>query len=176
VPVWRIDLVGHSMGGLVCRLACAHGAVEGDRWPELVRHVVYLGSPHAGATLARGVGAVAGALSARSGARAWGEFLDLRSAGIHDLSRGVPPGRCAPLASARHHSVVAELTGSERNPVGRLLGDLLVHARGADIGVGDRLRLAPAHHFDLLNHPTVYQALRDWLDDGDHTGDRPADD
>jgi hypothetical protein len=25
---------------------------------------------------------------------------------------------------------------------------------------------APAHHLDLLNHPLVYQALRDWLGDG----------
>jgi hypothetical protein len=171
VPVRRIDLIGHSMGGLVCRMACAHGVAEDARWPGLVRHVVYLGSPHGGAALARGVGALAGALAARPGARAWGEFLDLRSAGVHDLSGGVPPGRGTPLASARHHTVVAELAGSERNPVSRLLGDLLVHAPSADVGVGDRLRLAPAHHFDLLNHPAVYRALRGWLDDDDPPAD-----
>ncbi|GAA5166938.1 permease [Pseudonocardia eucalypti] len=165
VPVGRVDLIGHSMGGLVVRLACAHGVARGARWPELVRHVVYLGSPHAGASLARSVTAVSGLLSARPATEAWAEFLDLRSAGIGDLAGGVPPAGSALLPSARHHSVVAELTGSERHPVSRLLGDLLVASRSADIGVGDRLRIAPAHHFDLLNHPLVYRALRNWLHD-----------
>jgi hypothetical protein len=166
VPVGRIDLIGHSMGGLVCRLACQHGVDHEARWPGLVRHVVYLGSPHAGASLARGVRLLAGLLATLPESRAWAEFLDLRSAGIHDLSDGVPPASCTPLPSARHHTVVAELTGSERHPVGRLLGDLLVRSVSADVGVGDRMRIAPAHHFDLLNHPVVYRALRDWLDDG----------
>ncbi|WP_051580346.1 esterase/lipase family protein [Pseudonocardia acaciae] len=161
VPVRRIDLIGHSMGGLVCRLACGHGVAAGARWPELVRHVVYLGSPHAGAALARGAAAVAGLLSARPASRAWGEFLDLRSAGIQNLSGGLAGLDCPPLASAEHHTVVAELTGSE------LLGDLLVRSTSADIGVGDRLRIAPAHHLDLLNHPLVHRALRDWLGERD---------
>jgi hypothetical protein len=29
--------------------------------------------------------------------------------------------------------------------------------------VGDSVRIAPAHHFDLLNHPEVYRALHTWL-------------
>lgn len=165
VPVSRVDLIGHSMGGLIVRLACAQGVSRGSRWPELVRHVVYLGSPHAGASLARAVTALSGLLSARPATAAWAEFLDLRSAGIQDLDGGVPPAGAALLPSARHHSVVAELTSSERHPVGRLLGDLLVASPSADIGVGDRLRVAPAHHLDLLNHPLVYRALRNWLDD-----------
>lgn len=167
VPVRRIDLIGHSMGGLVVRLACAHGVARASRWPELVRHVVYLGSPHAGASLARAVTTASGLLARRPVTAAWAEFLDLRSAGIHDLDSGVPPAGAPPLSSARYHSVVAELTRSERHPVARLLGDLLVGSPSTDIGVGDRLRIAPAHHFDLLNHPLVYRALRGWLDDGE---------
>jgi pimeloyl-ACP methyl ester carboxylesterase len=173
VPMHRVDLIGHSMGGLVLRLACAQGLAEGARWPELVRHVVYLGSPHAGASLARGVEVLSGLLSARPATAAWAELLDLRSEGIQDLSGGVPAAGAVPLPSARHHTVVAELTRSERHPVGWLLGDLLVRSPSADVGVGDRLRVAPAHHLDLLNHPLVYRALRDWLDD--HAGD-PAPD
>lgn len=167
VAVRRIDLIGHSMGGLVCRLACQYGVDHDAGWPELVGHVVYLGSPHAGASLAKGVGMLADLLSTWGASRAWGEFLDLRSAGIHDLSAGVPPAICSPLPSAKHHTVVAELTGSERHPVGRLLGDALVRSVSADVGVGDRLRIAPAHHFDLLNHPGVYRALRNWLSQDD---------
>jgi len=165
VPVRRVDLIGHSMGGLVIRLACARGLAEGARWPELVRHVVYLGSPHAGAALAKGVTALSGLLSTRPATAAWAELLDLRSAGIRDLSGGIPPAGASPLPSARHHTVVAELTSSERHPVGRLLGDLMVTSPSAEVGAGDRLRIAPAHHLDLLNHPQVYRALRDWLDE-----------
>lgn len=163
VPVARIDLIGHSMGGLVARVAGAHGIAAGFGWPELVRHVVYLGSPHTGAALARGATAVAGLLGARAASRAWGEFLDLRSAGIRDLSAGLPPPEAVPLPSAAHHTVVAEVTRAQRHPVGQFLGDLLVRSDSAELDTGDLLRIAPAHHFDLLNHPDVYRALRTWL-------------
>ncbi len=45
--VERIALVGHSMGGLVARSACARG---GD-WTARVSHTISLGTPHDGAPL-----------------------------------------------------------------------------------------------------------------------------
>jgi len=163
VPVRRIDLVGHSMGGIVIRLAAAVSADA--RWSRLVGHMVYLGSPHAGAALAQGAGALARLLTARTGSRAWGELLDLRSAGIKDLGAGVGSAPATPLAHAKHHTVIAELTNSERHPVARLLGDVLVSSGSAQLEVGDRLRIARAHHLDLLNHAEVYEALLRWLGD-----------
>jgi hypothetical protein len=163
VPVRRIDLIGHSMGGLASRLACARGVADDAAWTGLVRHVVYLGSPHGGAALARGAAVLAGVLSANPFSRGWGELLDTRSAGIRDLSAGVASAGAALLPSAEHHTVVAELAGSEKHLVSHLLGDLLVRSTSAQVGVGDRLRVAPAHHLDLLNHPLVYEALRRWL-------------
>jgi hypothetical protein len=63
-----------------------------------------------------------------------------------------------------------------RNPVGpvaELLGDLMVQPRSAsgDTGDDDRLSFPPdhvhriggLHHLDLLNHPLIYQRIRDWL-------------
>ena len=54
-----------------------------------------------------------------------------------------------------------------------LLGDLLVPPRSAtgDTGDDDRLAFPPdhvhriggMHHFDLLDHPRVYEQIRDWL-------------
>lgn len=156
VPVTRIDLVGHSMGGLIIRSACAHGA--GSGWLPLVRHLVYLGTPHTGAPLARGLGLLAAALRRVPETRAWGELVGLPGSGVHDLRTGLdappPPG-------VAEHSVVAELVDG---PVGRQLGDLLVRAVDAHRD-GDLLTIAPAHHFDLLNHPEVYHALRGWLSD-----------
>jgi hypothetical protein len=182
-PVRRIDLIGHSMGGLVVRHAVAHGlgrsagdepgvagrgASDGDGdavglgWPPLVGHVVYLGSPHTGASLARGAGRLAALLAARPASQGWGELLELPGSGVFDLRAGVP-GSMVPLPTAEHHSVVAELTRSERHIVGRLLGDLLVSRSSGRLPGGDYLRIAPAHHFDLLNHPEVYRALLNWL-------------
>ncbi len=155
VPVTRIDLIGHSMGGLIIRSACAQGSAE---WVRLVRHLVYLGTPHAGAPLARGLGRLSAVLGRAPETRAWGELVGLPGSGIHDLRVGLdapaPPG-------VAEHSVVAELAGG---PVGRQLGDLLVRAVDAHRD-GDLLTIAPAHHFDLLNHPEVYRALRGWLTD-----------
>ena len=79
-----------------------------------------------------------------------------------------------PLPHARYHLVSATLTRSPRHPVGRFLGDLLVRqpsaygrspvAQGPGLFPGaDELHLPRAGHFDLLNHPGVHAALRDWL-------------
>ena len=51
VPVTRITLIGHSMGGLVARAATNHATASGQTWQHLVRDVVCLGTPHAGANL-----------------------------------------------------------------------------------------------------------------------------
>ena len=45
VPVQRLALVGHSMGGLVVRSAGHAGTERGDRWPSLVDTTVSLGAP-----------------------------------------------------------------------------------------------------------------------------------
>src|SRR5690606_6137778 len=60
VPVERIVLIGHSMGGLVIHgaLAAAAAASEaGDSrvWVELVTETVALGSPHHGSAISRAV-------------------------------------------------------------------------------------------------------------------------
>ncbi len=49
--VTRITLVGHSMGGLVARAATNHATATGGSWHHLVRDVICLGTPHAGANL-----------------------------------------------------------------------------------------------------------------------------
>jgi pimeloyl-ACP methyl ester carboxylesterase len=60
VRVREIDLIGHSMGGLVLRSACHYGtdsATVADRlrrrgpWPARVKRVVLLGVPNSGANL-----------------------------------------------------------------------------------------------------------------------------
>jgi hypothetical protein len=120
-------------------------------------------------------------------------LLNLRSVGVKDLRfgavveedwRGVDPDellrdRCVDvpfLDHARYHFIGATVTTSSDNPVGAAVGDLLVPFSSA-VGRGRRRRvpfaaehgrhLGPLHHFDLLNHPAVYQQLRTWLTAGE---------
>ncbi len=59
VPVERIALVGHSMGGLVTRVAGTHES----QWRKQLTHVACLGSPHQGAPLEQVVHRAAGLLA-----------------------------------------------------------------------------------------------------------------
>ena len=99
VRVRELNLIGHSMGGLVIRSAChygRHSATLVDRlrrrgpWPSRVRRVVLLGVPNRGA----GLEAIANLTSAALWSvplpttRLIGAGLDRRSEGIKDLRWG----------------------------------------------------------------------------------------
>lgn len=172
VPIRRLDLVGHSMGGLVLRHACHAAVGDGAAWVRSVRRMVYLGSPHQGAPLAHGVDRLATRLAGSAGDRArrssslgrpWAEFLDRRSAGIRDLVAGVSDAEVPLLAGASHHAVAACLTASEHHPLATVLGDLLVPVDSARGAVADVETLPSSHHFHLLNDPAVHDHLLRWL-------------
>ncbi|GAA4695894.1 hypothetical protein [Nocardioides nanhaiensis] len=178
VPVERVALVGHSMGGLVVR---ASGAVAAEPppgapaswtdWTSLVSDVVTLGTPHLGAPIAWGIGHGSRGLGLLPETAAFGRILDWRSAGVHDLVAGLTDD-VPPLPHARYHLVCATLTAARRHPVGNLVGDLLVRPRSA-YGTdrsgrrlfpdADVLHVGGTDHFGLLNHPRVHEALAQWL-------------
>ena len=189
VEVQEVALVGHSMGGLIARSACHQGSESGRRWTARVRHVVSLGTPHLGAPLEQGAHVAAEALHALPETRMLGAFLRRRSAGIRDLRHGslvdedwrdrdpnaLRAAACKEvplLPAATHFFVSATITRSPHHPLGRLLGDILVLTPSAT-GRGRTRRIpfqaehghhvSPAHHLALLNHPEVYERLREWL-------------
>ncbi|MFE7740958.1 lipase family alpha/beta hydrolase [Nocardia sp. NPDC057455] len=189
VPVERISLVGHSMGGLVARGACFVASEAGLPWVRLVRQVVCLGSPHLGAPLEQLAHYASAALVRLPETRPFGRLLRRRSAGIRDLRDGSLVDedwrdldadalrrrviREVPLLmGADHYFVTATVTRSPRHPLGRVIGDGLVltpsgggrnRTRRLGFDVDKGLHLTSAHHFTLLNHSTVYRALRGWL-------------
>jgi pimeloyl-ACP methyl ester carboxylesterase len=185
----RLALVGHSMGGLVARSACHCANERGDRWVTRVRHVVSLGSPHMGAPLVQGVHWASAGLDLVPETRPFATFLRRRSAGIRDMRQGSLVDEdwagCDPdelraaacreiplLEGATHCFVAATVTRRAGHPLGRALGDCLVleasaSGRGRTRRIPFRaehgLHLGGAHHLALLNHPVVYERLREWL-------------
>lgn len=172
--VREIVLVGHSMGGLVARAACEQ-AGPSERWRVQVRRVVCLGSPHRGAPLEKLGAFVALALGVSDVTQPLQALADARSQGIKDLRHGLAaPAPGAPQAALR--LVAGKLDAappSTRRPLRKVLshglGDGLVTTTSALdsrlVGDVERVELPGLGHMALLNHPRVYELLRDWLDD-----------
>jgi pimeloyl-ACP methyl ester carboxylesterase len=88
VPLERITIVGHSMGGLVTRSAVQLARESGQGWPALLRELVCLGTPHHGAPLERAGHGVDVLLGATPFSAPFAKLGQLRSAGITDLRHG----------------------------------------------------------------------------------------
>ncbi|MGJ9413094.1 esterase/lipase family protein [Aeromicrobium sp. CF4.19] len=194
--VTRITLVGHSMGGLVARAATNHATAQGSTWQHLVRDVVCLGTPHAGANLEKVAHLGSRVLRFWPASTPFGAILDARSDGIVDLRHGyistdewegqdltarwgLDRIAAAPLAHAEYHFIASTLGASQKHPLSSVLGDLLVHfssatgvGRTGPVVDGATFEYVPsAHHFALLNHPAVGDWLIRWID-ADHRQDR----
>jgi pimeloyl-ACP methyl ester carboxylesterase len=189
LPVERLVMIGHSMGGLVARSAVYHGAqIQRNplRWPTRLDDLVCLGTPHQGAPLERAGHGIDRLLEALPYAAPLARLGKLRSAGINDLRHGnivnVPASQIStheavpvPLpARTRCGAIAASLGPSGGHLKGRLLGDGLVPVASA-LGQHDdarrRLEFDPdrqavvhnAGHLDLLSSPEVFGRIRDWL-------------
>jgi pimeloyl-ACP methyl ester carboxylesterase len=190
VRVDEIVLVGHSMGGLVSRGASYRADADGSAWVRRLRHVFCLGTPHLGAPLEQAANIGGWALGRLPETRPFAAIVNRRSAGIKDLRFGYCCEDdwcdCDPdalldcqrkdipfLETVAYYFVGATLTRDPNHPVGQLVGDLLVRLPSAwGQGLGgrrypfeiDRLRsYGGMNHLQLLNHPAVYEQLRDWL-------------
>jgi pimeloyl-ACP methyl ester carboxylesterase len=189
LPVEEVVLVGHSMGGLVVRAAAQHGAA----WTRRARHLFYLGSPHRGAPLEKATNVAAWLLALSDATRPFAEVLNGRSRGIKDLRFGAVrdedwdggdvdallDDRSADLPlleGANHYFLAATVTRDRRHPLGMAIGDLLVRpasaigrARHVRFPLARRSHVGAVTHLELLNHPAVYEQIRDALTVGSGT-------
>jgi hypothetical protein len=190
VPLRELVLVGHSMGGLVVRSACAAADARALAWRRRLRAMVFVGTPHHGAPLERGGHGVDRLLSASPYTAAFTRLARLRSAGITDLRHGALQdadwlGRDAfahgadtraPLPLPEDvacHAIAGSLHKSAPRG-GRARGDGLVpvaSALGRHADARKHLAFAPGctclaydtGHLELLASAAVYRQIRDWL-------------
>lgn len=175
-----IVIVAHSMGGLVVRSALRHARRASESWPDRVRDVAYLGTPHRGAPLER-AGAWVETQLTRTGLTApFTAFTTLRSQGIQDLRFGAAAlsegsdGLAPPTGAWRTLYVAATLASDPS--LERGVGDGLVPlesaldvpgaspASGRDTASPETRRVFPGlGHFDLLHAPVISDALQTWL-------------
>ena len=183
VPVERVAILGHSMGGLVARSAIAAAQRRQHAWLERLDSIVFLGTPHHGAPLERAGHALQTALGLTPWTAPFVRLGQLRSAGIQDLRHGridatsVTGTREAIRlpAHVRAHAVAASMQAlaGKRDPH-RALGDGLVPVRSAlgvhrdphrNLGIpaSRQLVVERTAHLGLLGSEVVAARLLDWL-------------
>ena len=200
----QIDLVGHSMGGLVARSALFYGKLQGRSWVHGVGNLITLGSPHHGASLERIGYYVQDMIAKLPFAGSLAKLGDLRSAGIIDLRYGSIrdadwkslEGRSVLPQEFRHparlpldiHTYFAAATLLEdhyHSKATHLLGDGLVTIESA-LGehTGEHTLFLPeshkavfygVSHYDLLYNERVHQQVITWLMANGHS-DQTSDD
>ena len=162
VPLKRLVLLGHSMGGLVLRSALHQS--QGAAWTQRVSHLLCLGSPHLGSPLERAGRGVDLLLDAAPYAAPLARLGKVRSAGITDLRHGRvldagpvdrAPRAAVPLPDGMACHALAGTLGSLAGAKTRLLGDGLVPLNSA---LGRHRNPALC-----LNFPTAHQHVFEGL-------------
>ena len=190
VPVRRLVIVGHSMGGLVTRSAMGHARAAGRDWLRRDVSLVTLGSPHHGAPLERLGNMLDRLLAATRWSRPFARIGQIRSAGVTDLRWGTvldqdwagrgrfASGRDArsplPLPPEVAVYAVAAVVGDPHALRDQIVGDGLVpldSALGRHPDPAFDLALQPDRqwiatglsHFDLTHDPAVTAQMLAWL-------------
>lgn len=200
----HIDLIGHSMGGLVARSALFYGKQQGFDWVKRVSNLVTLGSPHHGASLERIGNFIQEMIAKLPFAGSLAKLGDLRSAGIIDLRHGsirdadwqslerrsvLPPEFRHPTPLPLHvrtYLIASTLVeGHYDSKAASLLGDGLVTVDSA-LGehTGDHALLVPkgrtavfygVSHYNLLYSDRVHNQVIAWLSESDKSEAYPDD-
>lgn len=168
VAVQDITLVCHSMGGLVARAAWGSARTAKHPWPDLVRNIVYLATPHLGAPLERAGRSLTAVLRSVPDpvAQVLSQMADLRSAGIQQLGDPAQlpwpqgPRQLLVAGSLVQGTPLEAVVGDGMVSVKSALADDAQHPRPAD---SDTRVVAGASHPGIAFSPAVAEILLAWL-------------
>ena len=188
--ITELAILGHSMGGLVARSAYHYGCSANHRWPQYLRDLIFLGTPHHGAPLERWGNLLHVGLGLSPYTAAFARLGRIRSDGITDLRYGnlldedwkgsdrfahrrdsrlplqLPDAvNCYALAALKaERSTAATLAlGDGIVPVSSALGQHKDPARTLAFPPGHQAVINGITHFDLLSDAAVHQQVRSWL-------------
>ena len=187
----ELNILAHSMGGLVARSACYYGKVLNHSWLKKLHKVVFLGTPHQGAPLEQVGNWIDNFLEKIPFSSPISQIGKIRSAGITDLRYGnvldedwnkrdrfEPAGDKrvpVPLPAAVLCYTIAATIGDQPSKFGDdLVGDGLVplySALGRHHDIERTLEFPSDHqrierglkHLDLLCHQETYTRIKHWL-------------
>lgn len=191
--ITSIDLIGHSMGGLVTRSALFYGKQNVHHWINKVGNLVCIGSPHHGAVLERLGFMLQDNLGRLPILDRIGRLTQIRSDGIMDLRYGSVrdddweylDGRSgtlqdvrkpAPIPSRINTFLVAgsiELKPNHSKTL-KMIGDYLVSvssALGEHPNIKYQLKVPESHkaifyglnHMEIQYHSSVVEQITRWL-------------
>ncbi|MEH0167489.1 esterase/lipase family protein [Paucibacter sp. JuS9] len=170
----QLDVLAHSMGGLLIRHAVHSARQLGLHWPDRLQRIVFLGTPHQGAPLEKAGNWVELLLGSMSYTAPLAKLAKVRSAGITDLRHGLD-AQVQPLPEGiACFSYAATLAARRGALADRLLGDGLVPLASAlgqhadpELGLAfAKERQAIGYsmgHLELLSRPEVTVQLQEWL-------------
>lgn len=191
VPVDELMIVAHSMGGLLSRSALHYAELADHHWPQRLRKLVFLGTPHHGAPLERGGNWLDAIIDFSPYTAPFSRLGKVRSAGITDLrygnlvdedwnaadrfERGGDQRQPLPLPKGvQYYALAATRTAQAGVLANKLVGDGLVPIDSAlgqhpdpdfclTIADEQKAVLYEMNHFDLLARPEIFTQLQTWL-------------
>ena len=191
VPVEELNILAHSMGGLVSRSAIYYAQQQEKLWIKHFRKIIFLGTPHHGAPLEKAGNFLDVALESIPYAKPFARLGKIRSAGITDLRYGnltdedwKDTDRFQLLGDQRKHVSlpklvdcysIAGVAGKKSESVSAmLLGDNMVGVKSA-LGLHKIAKknlgfkkenswiAYENNHLDLLSSSNVYAKIKSWM-------------
>jgi pimeloyl-ACP methyl ester carboxylesterase len=186
--VTEIDLLGHSMGGLVLRSACHVAETDSLAWRQKLRRLVCLGTPHHGSPLERGGSVLHGLLEVVAYSAPLARLAQIRSAGVTDLrygnvldehwegrdrfARGEDTRRPLPLpvgvasyalAGSLGKAMTEAPAGDGLVPVESALGKHANPELTLAFPTANQWVAVGTNHLDLISRAEVYAQLKAWF-------------
>ncbi len=181
----RLNILGHSMGGLLARSACYYAAKTNHKWLSHLDRIIFLGTPHHGAVLAKGGHWADVLLEISPYSAPFAKITKVRSNGLTDLRHGyivdedwqdIEQRKVIPLPeNIQCYAIATTKSEKESSKLANdVIGDGLVainSALGIDKKSAFNLNIPKQNqwigrnigHMQLLSDEKVYAVIKNWL-------------